>query len=104
MNCKFCKGPILKERIDNCRSKNVIYCSQRCGHNYWNKYHRKARIPRPTKNCLNCGESTNKVKDYCGMRCYHQYQRTIDTTKISTADYEVLNKSFVGMDDICVVM
>lgn len=104
MNCKYCNGPIPAERFMTCRSKNVIYCSSRCGHNYWNKYYRKAKIPRPVKKCLNCGKKTNVVKDYCNMRCYHQFQRLIDTTKISTPDYELLNNSFVGADDVCVVI
>lgn len=104
MNCKYCNGPIPLEKFLTRQRRKVIYCSVRCGHNYWNKYHRKEKIPRPIKKCLHCGKETNKIKDYCNMRCYHQYQRLIDTTKISTPDYELLNNSFVGADDVCVVI
>lgn len=104
MNCKYCNGPIPAERFMTCRSKNVIYCSSRCGHNYWNKYYRKAKIPRPVKKCLNCGKKTNKVKDYCDMKCYHKYMNSRDYSRISTEDYELLNNSFVGADDVCVVI
>lgn len=104
--CKFCKGEISQERIKGCRSKNVAYCSDRCGHNYWNEFMRNEKNAlKPIKKCLYCGKKTTTVKDWCNHKCYHRYHATIDTTKISSADYEALNRSFIGAEESeCVVV
>lgn len=104
MNCQHCNGLIPDDKFVGRQRRKVLYCSRRCGINYWNKYHRKERLHRPVKKCLHCGKKTNKIKDYCGMQCYHQYQRRMDNGMISTTDYELLNRSFVGVDDVCVVL
>lgn len=101
--CKMCKQEIPLSRI-NARNE-AKFCSKECTTNYHNRLKKKEREKRPILKCEYCRTPTNRIKHWCSQKCYQLAALMFDSKAISHADYDALNKSFVGTEESeCVVL